>query len=106
MQMPVGVGILVAIIFLVAFSEWFFHLVEGWGEIVIDDVYFKYRIIGVTILSIVIISTTFMGMAYVTECPNETREGFFAKLNCEEYLKIKASTDKIFGNKTNKNLDI
>lgn len=106
MQMPVAVGILIAIIFLVAFSEWFFHLVEGWGQIVIDDIYFKYRIIGVTIFSIVVISSTFMGMAYITECPNEVREGFFAKLNCEEYMKIKASTDKIFGVKGTETQDI
>jgi len=43
---------------------------------------------------------TFFGMALVTECPNEQREGVFARLRCEEYLKIKAGTDKIFPQRT------
>lgn len=96
MQMPVIVGIIVAIIFLVAFSEWFYHLVEGWKEIVIDDVYYSYRIVGVSLFSMLVIGSTFFGMAIITECPNETREGIFAKLNCEEYLRIKVGTEKIF----------
>lgn len=96
MQMPVVVGVVVAIIFLVAFSEWFYHMVEGWGEIVIDDAYFKYRIIGVTIFSIVIMGSTFFIMALVNECPNKPQEGVFANLRCDEYLQIKASTDKLF----------
>ncbi len=95
--MPVAVGIIVSIIFLVAFSEWFYHLAIGWGQIVIDDVYFKYRIIGVSVFSIAVITSTFFTMALVTECPKENREGAFARLRCEEYLKIKAGTDKIFG---------
>ncbi|HCQ31378.1 TPA: hypothetical protein DIU27_03285 [Candidatus Collierbacteria bacterium] len=99
MQMPIVVGVILAIIFLVAFSEWFYHMVAGWGEIVIDDVYFKYRIAGVTLFSFVIISMTFFGMAIVTECPNEQREGPFAGLRCEEYLKIKAGTEKLFPQK-------
>lgn len=94
--MPVVVGIIVAVIFLVAFSEWFFHLVVGWGEYVLDDVYFRYRIAGVTLLSIMVMSGTFYGMALVNECPNEVREGLFAKLNCEEYSKIKVGTEKLF----------
>lgn len=96
MQMPVAVGILLAIIFLVAFSEWFYNLIKGWGEIVIDDVYFKYRIITASVVSMIVISSTFLGMAIVTECPNQEKEGVFEKLRCEEYLKIKAGTEKIF----------
>ena len=96
MQMPVVVGVIVAVIFLVAFSEWFFHLVVGWGEFVLDDVYFRYRIAGVTLLSIMIMSGTFYGMALVNECPNENREGVFAKLNCKEYQKIMVGTEKLF----------
>lgn len=96
MQMPVAVGVIVAIIFLVAFSEWFYHLVAGWKEIVVDDVYFKYRILGVSVFSIIVISSSFFGMALITECPNEEREGVFARLRCDEYLKIKAGTEKIF----------
>lgn len=98
MQMPVIVGIILAIIFLVAFSEWFYHLVVGWKELVLDDVYFKYRIVGVSIFSMIVISSTFFGMAMITECPNQEREGVFTKLRCDEYLRIKAGTEKIFAN--------
>lgn len=97
MQMPVLVGIIVSIIFLVSFSGWFYHLAEGWGEIVIDDVYFRYRMLGASLLSFVVIVSTFFGMAIVTECPNKEREGVFENLRCEEYLQLKAGTDKIFG---------
>ncbi len=96
MQMPIVVGVIVAIIFLISFSEWFYHMIEGWGDIVIDDVYYKYRIVGVSLFSMIIVSTTFFGMALITECPNEQREGILAGLRCEEYLKIKAGTEKIF----------
>ncbi|MFZ3069153.1 MAG: hypothetical protein WA052_02440 [Microgenomates group bacterium] len=95
MQMPVIVGIVVAVIFLVSFSEWFYHLVVGWEDFVLDDVYFRYRIVGVSLLSILVMSGTFYGMALINECPNETREGLFAKLNCEEYSKIVVGTEKI-----------
>lgn len=96
MEMPVVVGVILAIIFLVAFSEWFYHLVEGWNELVIDDIYFKYRIVGVSIVSIFLICSTFFVMALVNECPNEERSGVFANLRCEEYMKIKVGTDRFF----------
>src|SRR5258706_7240701 len=94
--MSVVVGVIVAIIFLVAFSEWFYHIVQGWKEIVLDDVYFGYRIIGVTLFSFFVIGVTFFGMALVNECPNKPEEGPFANLRCDEYLKIKAGTDQLF----------
>ena len=106
MQMPVAVGIILAVIFLVAFSEWFYNLVKGWGEIVIDDVYFRYRIVSASIVSMIVISSTFLGMAIITECPNQEREGVFAKLGCEEYLKIKAGTEKIFDSKNSRNQEL
>ena len=71
----------------------------GRRELVLDDVYFKYRVIGTTLLSIFIISATFFVMALVNECPNEERTGLMAGLRCEEYLKIKAGTDQIFASK-------
>jgi len=89
MQMPVWVGVVLAIIFLTVFSEWFFHTVIGWGVVIVDDVFYQYRIAGATLLSIFIIGSTFMVMAYITECPNEEREGVFERLNCEKYQEIK-----------------
>lgn len=93
--MPVIVGIVVAVIFLVAFSEWFYHLAAGLQNFVLDDVYFRYRIFGVSLLSILVMSGTFYGMALINECPNENREGLFANLKCEEYEKIVAGTEKV-----------
>lgn len=94
MHMPVIVGIVVAVIFLIAFSEWFYNIVTGWKDFVLDDVYFRYRIAGVSALTILVMSGTFVGMAYVNECPNENRIGIFEKLNCEAYTRIISGTDK------------
>ena len=100
MQMPVAVGVIVAVIFLIAFSGWFYHLASGWSEYVIDDAFFKYRIIFASVISILIISGTFFGMAYAYECPNEEREGVFASLNCAEYRNIKVGAEALL-KKTN-----
>ena len=89
MEMPVIVGVVLAIIFLIVFSEWFYHTFVGWREVVIDDRLYKLRIFGASLFSMFVIFASFMGMAYVTKCPNETREGAFERLNCDEYKKIK-----------------
>ena len=90
--MPVIVGIIIALLFIVAFSEWFYHMIVGWGDIVLDDVYFRYRIAGVSLLSIIIMSGTFYGMALFNECDSPVRDGIFAKLNCDDFNRIKADT--------------
>lgn len=95
--MPVIVGVVVGIVFLVAFSEWFFHLVAGWKEFVLDDVFFRYRVAGMSLLTILVMGGAFWGMALVTECKEEKEtEGIFASLNCEEYQKIKVGAEKLF----------
>lgn len=98
--MPVVVGVIVAMIFLIAFSGWFFQIMSGWNEYVLDDVFFKYRIVGATLISIMVISATFLGMAYAFECPNEERQGVFASLNCADYRNIKVSTESLFKRST------
>jgi hypothetical protein len=35
-------------------------------------------------------------MALINECPNQQKEGAFAGLRCEEYMKIKVGTEKMF----------
>ena len=94
--MPVIVGVAVAIIFLVAFSGWFYHLIVGWKGFVLDDIIFRYRIVGVSLLSFLVMGGTFYGIALINECPNEEREGVFAGLSCKEYNKIKVSAEKLF----------
>lgn len=86
--MPVIIGVLLAIISLVVFSEWFYHTALGWHEVVLDDSYFKYRVLGATLFSLFVIGSTVIVMAYTTECKNDDREGVLARLNCEEYQKI------------------
>jgi len=93
--MPVVVGVIVAIIFLVAFSEWFYHIFSGWKGFILDDIYFRYRIIGASVVSILIMSGTFLALAYSNECKGETREGVFSSLNCEEYSNIMAEKDRL-----------
>ena len=100
MQMPVIVGVILAIVFMIVFSEWFYHTFVGWKEVVIDDQLFGLRIAGAAIFSMLILFGTFMGMAYVTKCPNEEREGVFEKLNCEEYQKIKLGASMMLGENT------
>ena len=96
MQMPIIVGVILAIIFLVAFSEWFFHLISGIKEYVLDDVFFFYRIAGMSALSIGTICTTFVVMAMVTECPDQESGGKFLKgLSCQQYYNIKMVTDNL-----------
>lgn len=88
MEMPVAVGVLVAIIFLIAFSEWFYFTLSGWNQVIIDDRLYKYRVFGASVISVMIIFATFWGAALVTKCTETERQGLFSKLNCEEYRQI------------------
>lgn len=95
--MPVAVGVILAIIFMIVFSGWFYHAYAGWKEVVIDDQFFKLRIVGATVFSMIIFFGSFMGIAYATKCPSEDRSGIFERLNCEEYNKIKLQADTLMG---------
>ena len=97
MQMPVAVGIILAIIFLIVFSESFYNAVSGWKEIVIDDQLYKLRIVTVVIVSMLVFFGGFMGLAYATKCPSEDKSGVFENLNCTEYNKIKLQANSLFG---------
>lgn len=96
MQMPVIVGVVIAVILLISFSGWFYHLVEGWNDFVLDDVYFWYRIMGATALSFTIMSLTFFGLAYASECPSENKTALAAHLNCEAYTKLTTNAEEVF----------
>jgi len=100
MQMPVLVGVILVVMVLIVFSGWFYHLVQGVREVVLDDVFFNYRVLGVSLVSIFIMMMAFVGIATINECEEregeEGREGMFASLKCEEYLSLKASTDELF----------
>lgn len=96
MQMPIVVGIILAVMALVTFSGWFYEYATGMRELVLDDKLFNLRISLATLFSMLFMVAVFWVIATVNECPNQTREGIFAGLKCEGYLKIKASADNLF----------
>src|SRR3989338_1881879 len=96
MQMPIIVGVILAIMALVPLSGWFYEYATGRRELVLDDKLFNYRIAAATLFSTLFMVGIFWVIATVNECPNQTREGIFAGLNCEGYLMIKTSADNLF----------
>jgi len=100
MQMPIIVGVFIAIAFLVAFSEWFYGVTQGIKNTVPEDEHYTKRVVKASIVSIVLMIIAFLGIAVISECPNSykdrAREGAFANLRCEEYSKIKNLSDKLF----------
>lgn len=99
--MPVVVGIIMTVMILVTFSGWFYGYTTGMHELVLDDKFFNYRIAFATFSSILFMVAMFWMIATVNECPNQTRDGAFAGLKCDSYLKIKASADNLFQPKNN-----
>ncbi|MEK7064206.1 MAG: hypothetical protein AAB973_01165 [Patescibacteria group bacterium] len=96
MQMPVIVGMIVATMFLVTFSGWFYNYALGMEELVLDDKFFSYRIVAASLVSAVFFVMVFFVISIVNQCPNQERVGIFAGLKCEQYLKLKASADNLF----------
>lgn len=98
MSMPVVVSLIMVAIFLISFSQWFYNLFKGWREVIIDDMFMIYRIVGATILSFGIMFAGFWVIATVNECKEigVEREGIFKQLNCEEYWEIRTGTEDLF----------
>ena len=96
MELPVTVGVILALVLLVGISEWFFGVATGLSELVLDDRFFSYRIVGASVVSIFLMVGMFVVIATVNECPNEEREGIFAGISCDKYLEFKASTERLF----------
>lgn len=96
MQMPVAVGVIIAIMFGVTFSGWFYHYAASMQELVLDDRFFTYRIVAASLVSVVFFGLVFFAISIVNQCPDKERAGIFAGLNCKSYLKLKASADSLF----------
>lgn len=96
MQMPVIVGVILAIMFLTTFSSWFYNFAKGLNALVLDDVFYTYRIVFASLLTIVLMVGSFYVISLVNECPKQDRVGVFAGLRCESYLQLKASADSLF----------
>ncbi len=91
MQTPVVVGLMLAVVFLVGFTEWFYGMARALKAIVIDDQYFVYRMVGAIAASMTLMVVFFYLISVVAECPSQEREGLFSGLRCEEYLKIRST---------------
>lgn len=98
MSMPVTVGLIMAAIFLISFSQWFYNLFKGWREVIIDDMFLIYRIVGATVLSAGIMFAGFWVIATVNECKEieVEKEGIFKQLNCKEYWEIRTGAESLF----------
>jgi len=96
MEMPIIVGVVLVIVFLVGFSEWFYAMAEGLRSLVLDDALYGYRLVGTSLMSILLMVGVFLAIATINECPNETREGVFAGLRCQEYFSIRATAEQFF----------
>lgn len=94
--MPVIIGVILSLMALVTFSGWFYEYATGMRELVLDDRFFNYRIVATTLVSMLFMVAVFFVIATINECPNQTREGIFAGLKCESYLKIKTSANELF----------
>jgi len=99
MQMPVAVGLILAVTLLISFSGWFLNLMKGWQEFILDDGLFWYRVTTASLISVAIMAITFIGMAYAYECPGENNYGektILGNLSCESYYKIKTNAEGVF----------
>ena len=96
MQMPIVVGVIVALMFLITFSEWFYNLVSGWEGLIVNDIFINYRMIGAGVISVAVFVVTFWVVSLVNECSEEERVGLFAKLDCEQYLSVRTAAEELF----------
>lgn len=88
------VGVMISLMFLVSFSEWFYHLTAGIDEVLVKDIYMYYRLslwVGASILFMVIV---FWIIAMVQECPTlSERQGVFRYLNCNAYWQVRGKVE-------------
>lgn len=87
-------GIIIALMFLAAFTNWFYHLLAGTSALIVKDIYFGYRIFGWGFFAILIMAGVFWTNAMIQECPTppEDREGVFVYLDCRVYTWAKTTT--------------
>lgn len=83
-------GVLVALMFLVSFTEWFYHIVTSLNVVVIQDIYAVYRASGWVVGALAFMAGVFWVLATVNECPREEpKAGVFQYLNCGPYLEAR-----------------
>ncbi len=87
MSWTVVTGIIIALMFLVSFSQWFYELISGLNGIIVEDIYVVYRTIAWGLGSILFMGAVFWILAIVKECPDLSgeRPGIFAYMDCRLY---------------------
>ncbi len=86
------VGVIISLMFLVSFTEWFYHIAAGVNEVAVRDLFFFYRIGGWIVGGILFIGGVFWILALTNECPVVGRErvGIFRYLNCDVYWEMRS----------------
>jgi len=85
------VGVILALMFLVAFSEWFFHLASGVNELIPSGFQFYTRLFRWILMAFLFMAMVFWTLSMVYECPRgNKRKGVFALMDCTVYWEIRA----------------
>lgn len=93
MNWTIVVGVIISLMFLVSFTEWFYHLASGMDALIVSDSFEGYNIMKLGISSMLFMVFVFWIVATFYECPTpeEEREGLFAYMDCTIYSKVKSS---------------
>lgn len=87
MNWTVITGVIIALMFLVSFSQWFYELIAGFNAAVTRDIYVAYRTSLWVVGGILFMIGVFWVLAIVQECPdlNGDKPGVFAFMDCRVY---------------------
>lgn len=84
------VGVILALMFLVAFSEWFFHLATGVNELIPSGFNYYFRLAKWIGGAALLMTMVFVSLSVVYECPKGgDREGLFALIDCTAYWEVR-----------------
>mgnify|MGYP001559088882 FL=1 len=86
------VGVILSLMFLVSFTEWFYHIAAGVNEVIPSGALFYPSLIRMVVFSVLFIGIVLLVLSLAYECPkgDDEREGFFAYLDCTLYWQIRA----------------
>lgn len=93
MNWTVVVGVIIAIMFLTSFTEWFYHIVAGANALVINDSFAGYNIfkLGMSGMMFMVGMVWVLAMFYECPTPEEEREGVFVYMDCTLYSWVKST---------------
>ena len=84
------VGVILALMFLVAFSEWFFHLTSSVNQLIPSGFGFYSRLIKWSLGGLFFMAMVFWVLSMAYECPKgDRREGAFTVMDCTVYWEVR-----------------